>query len=677
MSALTVLGIETSCDETAASVVRLVDGSPVIASNIVASQIDDHAPFGGVVPEIAARAHLDGLDGIIAAAMREAETSFDALDGIAVTSGPGLAGGLIVGSMTARAIAMVHDKPLLTINHLEGHALTARLTDAVDFPYLLLLVSGGHTQILRVDGVGDYTRLGTTIDDALGEAFDKTAKLLGLPYPGGPQVEKAARDGDPKAFAFPRPLAGRNTLDMSFSGLKTAVRTAVMQATDPNVSDICASFQAAVGDVLVDRLARAMDGFGPSSALVVAGGVAANAYLAGQVRGGCADPCLALGRAAAGALHRQCRHDRMGRAGAVARRVGGVRRRHPPPLASGCQCICRLRLGPQGAQSVSAGPPIAVIGAGAWGTALAQAWAGNGALVTLIARTDDAADALRTTRESPYLPGIPITPGLAIRTEHASLGEAEIVALAVPAQTLASVLEQVAPHLRSETTLVLCCKGIDRATGKTMAQTAAAILPDHPVTVLSGPSFAHDVARGRPTAVTLAAHDLATAREIAALLSTPTLRLYASDDVSGVEAGGALKNVLALAVGITRGLDLGASAEAALIARGFAEMTRLAEAMGAQPQTLAGLSGLGDLVLTCSSPQSRNFAYGMAIGGGESLEDRPLAEGVHTARAVTGIASPANIDIPIMATVTQVLDANLSPREAVTALLSRPLKAES
>ncbi len=280
---LTVLGIETSCDETAASVVRLVDSVPHIASNIVASQIDDHAPFGGVVPEIAARAHLDGLDGIIAAGMKAADMSFDALDGIAVTSGPGLAGGLIVGSMTARAIAMVHNKPLLTINHLEGHALTARLTDGVDFPYLLLLVSGGHTQILRVDGVGDYTRIATTIDDALGEAFDKTAKLLGLPYPGGPAVEKAAREGDPQAFAFPRPLSGRETLDMSFSGLKTAVRNTVMQAIEPSVPDICASFQAAVGDVLVDRLARAMAAFGPPSALVVAGGVAANAYLRGRL----------------------------------------------------------------------------------------------------------------------------------------------------------------------------------------------------------------------------------------------------------------------------------------------------------------------------------------------------------------------------------------------------------
>ena len=188
----TVLGIETSCDETAASVVRAtpdVNGPGEILSNIVLSQIEDHAPFGGVVPEIAARAHLEALDGIIDSACNQAGLEFHELDGIAVTSGPGLAGGLIVGTMTARAIATIHDLPLMTINHLEGHALTARLTDGVAFPYLLLLVSGGHTQILLVQGVGNYERWATTIDDALGEAFDKTAKLLGLPYPGGPQVE--------------------------------------------------------------------------------------------------------------------------------------------------------------------------------------------------------------------------------------------------------------------------------------------------------------------------------------------------------------------------------------------------------------------------------------------------------------------------------------------------------
>lgn len=284
-----VLGIETSCDETAAAVVRAGetdDARGVILSNIVLSQLDDHAPFGGVVPEIAARAHLEALDGIIDTALGEAGTTLEQLDGIAVTSGPGLAGGLIVGTMTARALAAVSGKPLLTVNHLEGHALTARLTDGVDFPYLLLLVSGGHTQILMVQGPGEYRRWATTVDDALGEAFDKTAKLLGLPYPGGPQVERAARQGDPAAYAFPRPLAGRDSLDMSFSGLKTAVRKAALErekSGDGSVADICASFQQAVTDVLEDRLSRAFERFeqeqGRPGVIVAAGGVAANGFL--------------------------------------------------------------------------------------------------------------------------------------------------------------------------------------------------------------------------------------------------------------------------------------------------------------------------------------------------------------------------------------------------------------
>ena len=281
-----VLGIETSCDETAASVVKSgvsPDGPGEILSNVVLSQIEDHAPFGGVVPEIAARAHLESIDKIVESALAEAGLTFAGLDSLSVTAGPGLAGGLIVGVMTARAIAAVHNQPLFTINHLEGHALTARLTHGLAFPYLLLLVSGGHTQILLVRGVGQYERWATTIDDALGEAFDKTAKLLGLPYPGGPYVEKAAHDGDSKAFDFPRPLTGRETLDMSFSGLKTAVRKAAMDADPVSTPDICASFQEAVADVLKDRLARAFERFEEEfrepGTLVVAGGVAANLYL--------------------------------------------------------------------------------------------------------------------------------------------------------------------------------------------------------------------------------------------------------------------------------------------------------------------------------------------------------------------------------------------------------------
>jgi N6-L-threonylcarbamoyladenine synthase len=209
-----ILGIETTCDETAAAVVeRTADGRGRICSNIVRSQISEHAEFGGVVPEIAARAHVETLDTVIGKAMAEAQISFDALDGIAAAAGPGLIGGLIVGLTTAKAIALTHDKPLIAVNHLEAHALTARLTDGTPFPYCLFLASGGHTQILGVRGVGDYLRFGTTVDDAIGEAFDKTAKLLGLGYPGGPLVEKEATRGDPQRFALPRPMLGRDNAD--------------------------------------------------------------------------------------------------------------------------------------------------------------------------------------------------------------------------------------------------------------------------------------------------------------------------------------------------------------------------------------------------------------------------------------------------------------------------------
>ncbi|HTV70822.1 MAG TPA: tRNA (adenosine(37)-N6)-threonylcarbamoyltransferase complex transferase subunit TsaD [Rhizobiaceae bacterium] len=281
-----VLGIETSCDETAASVVALGDdGRPKILSNVVLSQIEDHRAFGGVVPEIAARAHVEALDGIVEAALGEAGVSLGELDAVASTAGPGLVGGLIVGLMTGKALAAAAGKPLFAVNHLEGHALTARLTDGLDFPYLLLLVSGGHTQIVLVRGVGDYERWATTIDDALGEAFDKTAKLIGLPYPGGPNVETWAAKGDPRRFAFPRPMKGDARPDFSFSGLKTAVRqaaTAIEPLTDRDVADICASFQQAIAETLEDRLRQSLDRFrneyprAAKPSLVVAGGVAAN-----------------------------------------------------------------------------------------------------------------------------------------------------------------------------------------------------------------------------------------------------------------------------------------------------------------------------------------------------------------------------------------------------------------
>lgn len=288
-----LLGIETSCDETAAAIVeRRADGSGVILSNIVRSQLTEHAPYGGVVPELAARSHVSHLDHIIFRASAEAGVALGDLDGIAATAGPGLIGGVLVGLTTAKALAAALNKPLLAVNHLEAHALTARLTDGLAFPYLLLLVSGGHSQFVLVRGVGDYQRWGTTIDDALGEAFDKVAKLLDLGVPGGPEVERQAALGDPRRFRFPRPLLREATLDFSFSGLKTAVRLAAEQIaplTPTDVVDICASFQAAVTDVVTNRAADALERFarefpGTPPVLVAAGGVAANRAIGDGLR---------------------------------------------------------------------------------------------------------------------------------------------------------------------------------------------------------------------------------------------------------------------------------------------------------------------------------------------------------------------------------------------------------
>ena len=288
-----VLGIETSCDETAAAIVTENGSCGRILSNIVLSQFDAHRPYGGVVPEIAARAHVETIDSIVAETMNEAGLNFDQLDGIAATGGPGLIGGVIVGIMTAKALSFARSLPFVAINHLEAHALTVRLTGdsdghSISFPYMLLLVSGGHCQLLAVEGIGQYRRLGTTIDDALGEAFDKTAKMLGLGFPGGPEVEKMAARGDAERFKLPRPMKGRTGCDFSFSGLKTKVRQTIEslppgELNHQDIADLCASFQQAVSDVLADRCENALEIFlnlhpkgGP---LVVAGGVAANVFL--------------------------------------------------------------------------------------------------------------------------------------------------------------------------------------------------------------------------------------------------------------------------------------------------------------------------------------------------------------------------------------------------------------
>ena len=278
---LTVLGLETSCDETAASVVRLTPGGEAtVLSSVVHSQIDDHAAYGGVVPEIAARSHVEMIDGVVRRAMDEAGLGYDGLDGVAATAGPGLVGGVMVGLSFGKAVALARGLPLIAVNHLEGHAVSARLGEPVDYPFLLLLVSGGHCQLLEVRGIGDMTRLGTTIDDAAGEAFDKIAKALGLGYPGGPALERLAESGDGARFDLPRALLGRKDCDFSFSGLKTAAsRLAHACETEQDRADLADAVQTAIARQLGDRSDRAMKawaGTHDQRLFVVAGGVAAN-----------------------------------------------------------------------------------------------------------------------------------------------------------------------------------------------------------------------------------------------------------------------------------------------------------------------------------------------------------------------------------------------------------------
>jgi N6-L-threonylcarbamoyladenine synthase len=278
---LLVLGVESSCDDTAAAVVSARGPDVDVLSNVTRAQFERHAAYGGVVPEIAARAHVDLIDGVIGEALRAARVIPGDLDAVAATAGPGLIGGVMVGLTAAKAIAVAHGKALVPVNHLEAHALSARLTERVEFPYLLLLISGGHTQLVAVEGLGRYRRLGTTIDDAAGEAFDKAAKLLGLGQPGGPMIERAAAGGAPFRHDLPRPLAGREGCDFSLSGLKTALRLAaesLVRPTNQDIADLAASFQRAVAAHIADRTARAMEMLEPAgtTTLVVAGGVAAN-----------------------------------------------------------------------------------------------------------------------------------------------------------------------------------------------------------------------------------------------------------------------------------------------------------------------------------------------------------------------------------------------------------------
>ena len=319
-----------------------------------------------------------------------------------------------------------------------------------------------------------------------------------------------------------------------------------------------------------------------------------------------------------------------------------------------------------------------VLGGGAWGTALGIAMLRAGHSVRLWARAVEMVASIARGEHPRYLPGIALDQGIAATTDIGeALKKTDCVLVVTPAQSLRSVLAQVAPHIGKGIPLVLCAKGIERETGALLSSIVTEILPHNPVAILSGPSFAVDVARGLPTAVVVAANDEALATELAARFSAQNLRCYSSDDVTGVEIGGALKNVFAIAAGAVTGAGLGASAQAAMVTRGFVELRRIGAAFGARPETLMGLSGLGDLLLTCSSTQSRNFAYGLALGRGESLAGRPLAEGVATAAIAARIAAERGVDAPIISAAAAILDGTITIGEAVSALMTRPLKNEN
>lgn len=324
------------------------------------------------------------------------------------------------------------------------------------------------------------------------------------------------------------------------------------------------------------------------------------------------------------------------------------------------------------------GKTIAILGTGAWGTALSVTMLRAGHDVRLWGRDGETVAAINEHHENPrYLPGIRLDDGLAATTDAgAALRDSHCILMVTPAQTLHAVLDELKDRIPAGAPLVLCAKGIDRQSGKLLSAIASDLLPDNPIGALSGPSFATDVARGLPTAVTVAASDADLAAELAALLSAPHFRCYSTDDLTGVEIGGALKNVMAIAAGATSGANLGASAQAAIVTRGFVELRRIGAAMGARPETLLGLSGLGDLILTCNSPQSRNFAYGLALGRRESLAGRPLAEGVATAGIAARITRDRGIEAPITDIVDRILRGEITIEDAVRLLLSRPLKSE-
>jgi glycerol-3-phosphate dehydrogenase (NAD(P)+) len=321
---------------------------------------------------------------------------------------------------------------------------------------------------------------------------------------------------------------------------------------------------------------------------------------------------------------------------------------------------------------------ICVLGGGAWGTALAATMIRAGHEVRLWARDAAMVEALKRGENTRYLPGVELPSGIKATTDaQEALADVDCVLAVIPAQALRSALAEIGPHLPAKVPLVLCAKGIERETGLLLSDIARELTPNNPLAALSGPSFASDVARGLPTAVVVAADDEALATTLAARFSVASFRCYSTDDLVGVEVGGALKNVFAIAAGAVTGAGLGASAQAAMVTRGFVELRRIGAAFGARPETLMGLSGLGDLMLTCSAVQSRNFTYGLALGRGDSLDGLPLAEGVATAGIAARVAAERGVDAPIISAVAQILDRAITIHEAVAALMTRPLRSET
>ena len=662
------------------------------------SQTTEHAAFGGVVPEIAARAHVEMLDYIIAKAMAEAGKKFTEIDGVAAAAGPGLIGGVIVGLTTAKAIALVNEKPLLAVNHLEAHALTARLTDGTPFPYCLFLASGGHTQILAVLGVGNFVQARhrpSTTPSAKPSTRPRSSSASAIP------AARWSSGKPPAAIRNASRCRGRwpaSRMPISRSpGSKTALRLEaekIAPISDEDVRDLCASFQQAIADVVADRLRTGMklfrERYGTPTALVAAGGVAANQTIRKTLH----RIAFEVGTVLVVPPPELCTDNgaMIAWAGAERLALGLTDTLDTPPHARWpLSETGRTQAGRRSRRAAKAGrgphrlmtyQHIGVVGGGAWGTALAIAAARAGRQVTLWEHDAANAEQLATKRESLFLPGVRIDDAHRRdpRLRPPSRGRRRCCWWC-RRRRCARSSTALAPVVAAGTPLVVCAKGIEAGTHavhvrhrrRMRAQGGAG---DPVGTELRRRRRARPADRGD-------ARGRATKRprpRWRSALGSATFRPYHSTDVRGAEIGGAAKNVLAIGAGIVAGRQLGASATAALITRGFAELTRFGRAFGARPETLTGLSGLGDLVLTCSTPQSRNFSFGHALGKGQTPDQvragAKLSEGAFTAPVLVEMARAKGVEMPISAAVAAILDGTMSVGDAIEGLLTRPFRAE-